>query len=224
MKHLTIRMALTGALTAVCLLFYSAPANAGLTHNCNPYQNIHLDFIGCKQKQKSNGWEGPGVHTHGLLLGYIRGISLTQKQPIFLELGANIVWTHSKDKWGSDDGSYKRTNTFMNVAIPVNASYKFAFSGNDITLIPAFGPNIKFNFYGRSKTTYPNGESDKFKWLKKEGANARIFQFGLNLGLAFNFKLLHVEYTFQPDLTSYVKDGDYKCKTINNQVGIGINF
>lgn len=67
-------------------------------------------------------------------------------------------------------------------------------------------------------------KQEKYNLLKEEEGDAKIFQFGLNLGVGVNIDKFYVGYTFQPDLSPYQKEGGLKIKTINNYVTVGINF
>lgn len=192
---------------------------AGLTKDFNNYQNIHLDFVGTRFHYHKGGSSWMGPTPLGVLLGYQQGISVTKKIPIFVELGANIAVTHEK---GWDGGDVK--HTFLNAAVPLGASYRFSFN-NGISLLPSFGTSYKFNFYARSKYENEDGTSYKIKWIRKEpeGHNARVFEFGLYVGATFNYKMLHVHYIVQPDVSSFIKE-DYKVKTVTQQLGVGVNF
>lgn len=200
-------------------------AAAQLTKSTRGWTRLELSFDAQKLKEKNSSASWEGDKQKGAALGFMKGINITTKLPLFLELGGRLTWNHSKDEWGNTE----RKTTFMNIAVPVNAAYKISFASSPINFVPFFGPNFKFNFYGRTKTTTTNNGKEtetKTKWLSDKDGNpdANIFQFGLNLGLGINIQKFYVGYTFQPDLSPYVKNGDYKMKAINNYISVGINF
>lgn len=202
----------------------TADASAQLTKDTQGWTRVELSFDAQKFKMKNSNTTWEGDKQKGAAIGFMKGINITSKMPLFLDLGARLAWLHSKDEWTQvGNVECSRKTTFMNVAIPVNVAYKLSFASSPISIVPFFGPNFKFNFYGRTKTEIGDKES-KIKWLSDDEYDARIFQFGLNLGVGVNIKSFYVGYTFQPDLSSYVKEGDYKSKTINNLVSVGINF
>ncbi len=212
----------TFAASLVALLF-ATNMQAQLTQDTEGYQRFQLSFDAQRMQGKDDGTKiGDPLKTKGVALGFIKGINLVTTMPLFLELGGNIAWNHNKEKENDEE----EKNTFMYISIPVQAAYKLTFSNSPISIVPFVGPNLKFNFMGKT-TTKDGDEKDKFKWLKDTddgGADAKIFQFGLNLGVGVNINRLYVGYTFQPDFSPYVKDGDWKEKTINNLISLGINF
>ncbi len=220
-------------LAVAVLATFAANASAQLTKDTKGWTRVEVSFDAQKMKLKngSNSSENEGDKTKGAAIAFMKGVNITTKMPLFLELGARLSWTHQKDSWSETfygvSRSYESKTTFMNIAVPVNAAYKFSFASSAINVVPFFGPNFKFNFYGRTKETETvDGKEteNKYKWLSEDGADARIFQFGLNLGVGVNINKFYVGYTFQPDLSSYVKNGDYKLKTINNYISVGVNF
>ncbi|MGN0028361.1 MAG: outer membrane beta-barrel protein [Marinilabiliaceae bacterium] len=198
----------------------TADATAQLTKDTHGWTRVELSFDAQKMKEKNNNASWDGEKQKGASIGFMKGVNITSKMPLFLDLGARLAWLHSKDEFHGGDTK----TTFMNIAVPVNAAYKLSFASSPISIVPFFGPNFKFNFYGRTKTSYDNGEEKKYKWLNSDDGDARIFQFGLNLGVGVNIERFYVGYTFQPDLSSYVKHDGYKLKTINNFISLGVSF
>ncbi len=218
-------------LAVAVLAAFAANASAQLTKDTKGWTRVEVSFDAQKMKVKdgNDSWESDNGKTKGAAIAFMKGVNITSKMPLFLDLGARLSWTHSKDSYSNSVSSSDSKTTFMNIAVPVNVAYKLSFASSPINIVPFFGPNFKFNFYGRTKTTTTMGGKEteaKVKWLsdKDGGYDARIFQFGLNLGVGVNINKFYVGYTFQPDLSSYVKDDDYKLKTINNYVSVGINF
>ncbi len=212
---------ITKFVAVAIMMMFGTNSFAQITRDTQGYQRAEVSFVAENFKYDNNGHSGSIAKPKGFALGYIKGISLTNRIPLFLELGGRLNWTHKKESSGDTDYKY----TFMSVSIPVQAAYKFTFSGNDIAITPFFGPNFRFNFYGRLKTETGDHET-KTKYLSRDNDDpAKIFQFGLNLGCGFNFSRFYLGYTFQPDLSSYIKyDDDNKYKTIYQLVSVGINF
>lgn len=207
----------------------TADATAQLTKDTHGWTRVELSFDAQKMKVKDGNATWDGEKQKGASIGFMKGINITSKMPLFLDLGARLAWLHSKDEWTGTNELGKKVDcskktTFMNIAVPVNAAYKLSFASSPISIVPFFGPNFKFNFYGRTKTSNDDGKEVKTKWLDSDGWDARIFQFGLNLGVGVNIERFYVGYTFQPDIVSYVKHDGNKTKTINNFISLGINF
>lgn len=188
------------------------------------------------------------IKSRGFELGYVQGINLTTRVPIFLELGGKLTWSHSSKAKANNiklivattgpsvtlseytrNGSYEvdAKTTFMSIAIPANIAYKFAFVNSGVTMVPYVGPNFKFNLIGKGKVEFGDEEIKTSFFDKDEmgGSDntARRFQIGLNLGVGVNLsKVLYVGYCFQPDFTHYFDIDD--CKTRSNYITVGINF
>ncbi len=206
-------------LTVALVALFSVNAFAGLTKDTQGWTRLQLSFNAQTFKQ-TEPYENDVVKTHGAALGFMKGINITRRIPLFLDLGANLTWNHTSENVGDGEDKF----TFMNIGIPVNAAYKLSFSSSPINIVPFFGPNLKFNFMGVHKWVPNSGSKEKYNLLKEEEGDANIFQFGLNLGVGVNIDKFYVGYTFQPDLSPYQKDGGWKTKTINNYVTVGINF
>lgn len=217
-------------------------ASAQLTKDFTGWTRVELSFDVRKETYKSGAASiGNDESTKGLALAVMKGISISQKVPLFLDLGGRISWTHSSEDFTYGDvvgsswenrllddevvGASKET--YMNIAIPVNAAYKLSFT--KVSLVPFFGPNFKFNFLAVTKDDYTDADLEK-KYgenkenLLKDDEYHRVFQIGLNLGVGVNLKNFYFGYTFQPDLSSWRKNGDYKTKTKNNYITVGYNF
>ena len=208
-------------LVVAVLASFAVEASAQLKKDLNEWTRIELSFDAQKLKGEDGGSEFEIIDPKGASFAFMKGISLTNKLPIFLDLGGRLSWTHKKDE--SHDGDMKWT--FMNIAVPVNAAYKLAFASSpNVTIVPFFGPNFKFNFYARKKWDGNDGHESKSNLLKEEEGDAKIFQFGLNLGVGVNLRSFYVGYNFQPDLSPFQKEGSYKTKTLQNYVTVGINI
>ncbi len=158
-------------------------------------------------------------HTKGAEISYIKGLNITTRLPLFLELGGQLVVTHSNEKNNGKTEKY----TFANIAIPVNLAYKLAFeNSSNFSILPYVGPNFKLNIIGRYKK-----DDNKISFFDKDDVEhkAHRIQIGLNLGIGVNIAShLYVGYRFQPDFTKYIEDGDNEYKTYANYFTFGINF
>lgn len=205
MKKITLIIAAIAAL-------FSTNANAQLKNDTEGYQRYEASFVA----QKFDWGHDAETKLKGFELGYINGINLTTKLPLFLELGGQLTWTHAND----DIMVGEIKHTFMSLAIPVNAAYKLAFASSEtVTIVPFIGPNFKFNLIGKEKY-----DGEKFSYLSKDDMGddrAKRFQVGMNLGVGVNInKTLYIGYHFQPDFADYL-DG-VKAKT--NYITVGVNF
>ena len=221
-------------LVVAVLASFAVEASAQLKKDLTEWTRIELSFDA--QKFKEESWDYDSKTTlepKGASFAIMKGISLTDKLPIFLDLGGRLSWTHQKLEWHEEDWyegeliNEVDKFTFMNIAVPVNAAYKIAFESTpNVTIVPFFGLNFKFNFFAREKFESDGLESyeKKYNLLKEEEGDAKIFQFGLNLGVGVNLRSFYVGYNFQPDLSPFMKDGSDKLKTLQNYITVGINI
>ena len=210
--------------------------SAQLRNDPEGYTRLQFSFVPGKFSfEMDNALENNiEIKTKGGSIAYIKGISLTDKMPLFLELGGRLTFTHGKDKESYDDFSSEYKVSLMDIAIPCNVAYKFAFDSNDIEIIPFVGPNFKFNIVG----IYKSSETEDGKTYKQKssffneddmkaigGEKSKRFQMGMNLGVGFRFGGVYLGYQIQPDFSAYAKFNDEsyetKCKTFNQHVTLG---
>ncbi len=148
-------------------------------------------------------------------LGYQRGINLTKDRiPLFLQLGAEAVYeTGATDSYIGSPGDQRYH--FMNVAVPVNVSYRFG--KENFSVEPFLGMNFRGNIIGKLKLG-DSGEKDFFDY------DANRFQLGMNVGVGFNINKFYVGYKFTPDFTEYLSGFFSESKSSYHHFSLGFNF
>lgn len=207
-------------LTVAVLSALAISASAQLTNDNSEWARFGLAFDAQKIKVEAGGTTADGQKTKGVAVEFMKGISLTNNMPLFLDLGARLAWTTAKeDRTGGSD-----KYNFLNVAVPVNAAYKLSFANSpNVKIVPSFGPNFKFNILARTTWDPDRGSKVKTNILDDDNGG-KVFQFGLNLGCGFYLHKFYVGYTFQPDLSPLSKMDGVKIKTISNLVSLAINL
>lgn len=159
---------------------------------------------------------------NGFKFGYLHGISLTKKLPLFLEVGGELQYGTQSE---SDDDE-KWTYNLLSLNIPLNLSYKYSFS-NGLYIAPYAGIGFRCFMLGNAK--YTDLDTDRsvsyncFSSDDMDGDTFKRFQvggnFGVNVGYkAFNFNLGYSIYS------PVYNDYGYKFKVNTFTVGIGFNF
>lgn len=222
-------------LAAIALIVASVatPASA-LEKNTEGWSRLQLSFVAGNVKVKPEGIKADGLN--GLALGFSKGISLSKELPIFIEPTAELVWLHQKEETDKGIAVYTDKTNALSLNIPVVGAYKLQFNDN-ISLVPFFGPNFKLHLVDKTKEEVESEWldesewSDESEWLEEsidnlESDEDKRFQFGLSFGVGFNFKMLHVAYRCNPDLSSRWKSSetDDKTKTLYNFITVGFNF
>lgn len=213
------------AAIALIVASVATPASA-LEKNTEGWSRLQLSFVAENVKIKPEGIKADGLN--GLALGFSKGISLSKELPIFIEPTAELVWLHQKEEIDEGIVVYTDKTNALSLNIPVVGAYKLQFNDN-ISLVPFFGPNFKLHLVDKTK------EEVESEWLEEkesididnlESDEDKRFQFGLSFGVGFNFKMLHVAYRCNPDLSSRWKSSetDDKTKTLYNFITVGFNF
>ncbi len=154
---------------------------------------------------------------HGFMVGYTRGINLTHKLPLFLEVGAQMIY---------GGGSKSRLSIKqLRFAIPVNITYRFRINDN-FKLSPYTGFAIDVNAVGRyNYGRYSGSLFDAFEFARYEGSANRVsgtWQIGLNA----NYKkfLFSVEYGLDMSNYASIYDGYWDSKETISQSHVALNI
>ncbi len=126
----------------------------------------------------ANGYIGGGFD-------YAHGFGVTQKFPMYVEVGASIAYV-GKDYGSGWDYGYATIN------VPVNYVYRLALS-DKINLMPYLGLNFKGNIIGsndmssNTQTWYTDYDFKRFQlgWQIGVGLEIKKFYVGLNFGTDF---------------------------------------
>lgn len=188
---------------------------------------------------------------NGLSLGYTAGISLSKKYPMFIEVGARVNYAFKtqdafEEQYGTQitedevDLLYNKhsyTDTYVNLAVPVNFAYKFKV-GKDFAITPYLGVVLKaniialrsYNFeltdaaiddYGMDKADWDLDATDYFskKSVGKDNLWNR-FQIGWNIGAGFDYKKFYFGLSYGTDFMQIAK----RTSTSNYAITLGVNF
>lgn len=213
-----------------CLLGMAATASAQFANSkgsssnseASTWQGLRFSYHPMSFKYDGGG-DSEGLT--GLSFGYTKGIALSSNVPLFLEVGANILWTHKKmdydyDNYAYDGEDYDSAESdvlnMFSVNIPVNFGYKFVIN-DQFSLYPYVGVNFRVNAFG----TYKNeGESYNIFDKKEMGEAFNRFQAGWQIGVAFNFNKFMLAGSYGQDFTEISK----KVKLSMPSITLGYNF
>ena len=117
---------------------------------------------------------------HEFSVGYARSIQIMEDMPYFLEVGANVKYSHAKDNGIKYD--------LLTFRIPVNAVYKLYLSKTkDIALAPYAGVHIR---------AIAAGKEDDWK----------SFQIGWQTGLRFYYNKVYLGVSYSRDFPDKEKN------------------
>ena len=174
-----------------------------------------MGYTGVKAHVDVDGYDDPKYP--GFSVGYLRGISLTQKVPLFLEVGGALQF----NKWSEDYEGATDSETLLGLNIPVSLLYKFNIT-DDFAISPDFGFNFRLNLMGKGKWEY-DGESEDWNLFdddEMDGEAYKRFQVGWHIGVGFDYKFLHLGVDWGTDFNEIAE----KTKLRTTYVTLGWNF
>lgn len=164
MKNLKA-IAIACAMTVSCTAFaqFGSAGNsvngsyAGYNRLGISYDNSHFGY------NKDAGGSDNNVNTNGFGIDYIHGFSLTQKAPVFLEVGINANFNFGSKSFDEEkeyitdeywmSGKETQKTQWINLQVPVNVVYRFNIN-DDFSIAPYLGLNFKLNLVGKVKWDY----------------------------------------------------------------------
>ena len=176
----------------------------------------------------------------GFTLGYLKATNAVENMPIFLEYGANVMYSFGEESethyeeydWWKD----KLSINMISVNVPINLSLKYELN-NNLSVAPYVGANFRFNIASTVKLevegetdgdTYSESydidlldDSDDEAWV----ATGR-FQLGLNYGVGVNYNNIYIGIGQTTDLSNIfdIDDGESTGKFGFTTISVGINF
>ena len=185
------------------------------TVNTDGYNRVYVGYSGVKGKIDIDGADD--MKFPGFSVGYLRGIGLTQKVPLYLEVGGEIDFNrYSESEEGLD---YKET--LLGLKIPVSLVYRLNINEN-FSISPLFGFDFRLNLMGKGKYEY-DGESEDWNLFdddEMDGEAYKRFQAGWHIGVGFDYRALH----FGVDYGTSFNEITEKVKLATTSVTVGYNF
>ena len=185
------------------------------TVNTDGYNRVYVGYSGVKGKIDIDGADD--MKFPGFSVGYLRGVGLTQKVPLYLEVGGEIDFNrYSESEEGLD---YKET--LLGLKIPVSLVYRLNINEN-FSISPLFGFDFRLNLMGKGKYEY-DGESEDWNLFdddEMDGEAYKRFQAGWHIGVGFDYKALH----FGVDYGTSFNEITEKVKLATTSVTVGYNF
>ncbi len=218
----------------VCLLGMATTASAQFANS-----------RGSVSSSDMSGWSGLRVSYHpmsftdgddsedltGLSIGYTKGFAVSQSTPLFLEAGANLLWSsknfseHFEDEYDYyyDDISVKLN--MISVNVPINFGYKYALN-EGVSIYPYVGVNFRFNVSGKIKVELDD-ESESCDVFSKDdmddfemGDAWKRFNAGWQIGVACHINKFMIAASYGKDFTEIAK----KVKVVMPSLTVGLNF
>ena len=168
---------------------------------------------------------------NGLSLNWSQARLMTDQLPVYLQYGAGVQFTWKTDTSSDDyyDMKVKNTTTFLTVKVPVNVLYNFAIPNTNLSVMPYVGLNAQIHVLGQSKTTTTyedDKETSKMSYFSKDDMEDPYNRFvlGWQIGAMVSYEKYFVGIGYNGPVTSLYKNGDFKIKTSQVNISLGIKF
>lgn len=177
---------------------------------------------------------------NGITVGYLHASNLVRNVPLYLEYGANFMYSFGKDEYSEDDyyDEYTliRKANMYSVNVPVNLALRLSFNNDKVAITPYLGLNFRVNVAGNVKYE-EEYDGDSESWTNKlfDSSNDdeamgdyafKRFQVGLNLGVGLTFNSFYIGVGYVTDFSKIANydDDDYVGKLGVTTLSLGIAF
>lgn len=214
-----------------------------IVKDCNSYSRLELGYLGTNFRTKysdnyfdylfedydEDDCDNLFDDLKGFTVGYTRGISLSPKIPIFLEVGPQVNFGTYKET-EADDELEKLTHRYnlLTLAVPVTFTGKLSFN-NGCYIAPYLGIHFDVNLLYNVKDKYSysyrgdSGSETDTENLFEEDSYKR-FQMGFQSGVNFGYKKINLGIGYRGNFMPIYKEGGIKIKTGGLVVALGYNF
>lgn len=204
------------------------------------YHRAYMEYnpmqVTCDVGGGSNGGgiAGYELNMHGLTWGYLYGMSVSDKLPLFVELGGQLSYAFDKytDEYGRDD--YSRTHHFLSMGLPVNFTYRLQSAGSDWAVSPFVGLVGRLNLLALENQTYEGhggGYWDNGSYKQESTSNMmsrhqmgefawKRFSLGWSAGINIEYNHFVIGLRYGADIT----DLAYKTELKQWGLSLGAKF
>jgi hypothetical protein len=202
------------------------------------YDRFYVGYNPVKIKWEDNQSQNEDVcpFKNGITVGYLHASNIVKNFPLYLEYGANFMYSFGKDKTssGSQKTTYKTNMYSLNV--PVSLALRLSFNNDKVAMTPYLGLNFRLNIAGNIKKEVSNrGDSETetsklFDSSDNEHAMGdrafKRFQTGFNFGVGFTFNSVYLGVGHVVDFSKIAEyeEGDYVGKLGVTTISLGIAF
>ena len=206
------------------------------------YNRFYIGYNPTKIKweEDQSYWEDVLPFKHGVTVGYLHASNIVKNVPLYLEYGANFMYSFGKDEYSEDDyyDEYTliRKANMYSVNVPVNLALRLSFNNDKVAITPYLGLNFRVNVAGNVKYE-EEYDGDSESWTNKlfdssnddeamGDAAFKRFQVGLNLGVGLTFNSFYIGVGYVTDFSKIANydDDDYVGKLGVTTLSLGIAF
>ena len=163
-------------------------------------------------------WDAPSTTLHGFQAGYVRGIHLSKKWPMYIEAGANLQFNRRT----VEEAVYTPTRgfiyseypiTMLRLNIPVSFTWRFHVGNKkQLAIAPYAGLNFGINL------VYKQDGDNMFEDGILPGYSANRFQMGMVEGVNFTYKCWNAGIGYIYDFMA-LDEFDTPSSSVTNYTG-----
>lgn len=200
----------------------SGGTGVSLSNDCSNYNRFSFGYMGTNFHDSEDS--DYDYTLKGFTMSYVRGINLTNKLPLFLEVGGELNYGTWHD---SDDEDEFRDNK-LSLAVPVNLTYKLGFN-NGMYIAPYAGIHLDLGLVFNAKEKeyddyYDETETYTYSYYSEKDMGFNRFQVGYQIGANIGYKAFHFGVGYRGDFTPIYKEHNYKITTGGPVITMGYNF
>ena len=190
------------------------------------WNRLYISYLPSKLKLDVNGADD--LKMKGFSIGYMRGISVTNKLPLYVEVGAAFQYRADKEDVEYSGYSLKEKINVMSLNVPFHLLYRFNVT-DDFSIEPFFGFDFRLNLAGKYKLEADGGgmsASEDYSLFDDDdmyelGMDAcKRFQAGWHVGVNLSYKPVYFSVHYGKDFNE-VND---RMKVATTTVSLGYNF
>ena len=211
-----------GLSTSVFAQFTNSSSATNSTTSTSGWNRVFIEYNPSKIATDIDGADD--LDFKGFSIGYMRGISVTQTLPLYVEAGVAFQYRTYKEDIEDSYYDYTEKINTASLNIPVHLLYRFNVT-NDFAIEPFVGLDFRFNISGKYKIE-ADGESEDLNLFDKDdmdqiGLDAfKRFQAGWHIGVNLNYKPVYFGVHYGKDFNE-IHD---HMKVATTHITLGFNF
>lgn len=191
------------------------------------WNRLYVSYNPSKLKTDIRGADD--LDMKGFTLGYLRGFSVTQKLPLYIEAGVAFQYRAYSEDYNDYGYDVTEKMNAMSLNIPVHLLYRFNVT-DDFSIEPFFGFDFRFNLSGKYKieSGYGGVQTDsEYNLFDKDEMNDALgidafkrFQAGWHIGVNLSYKPVYFGVHYGKDFNE-IND---HVKVATTYITLGYNF
>lgn len=173
---------------------------------------------------------------NGVTVGYLHASNIVKNVPLYLEYGANFMYSFGKEEEKEDGLRYALKANMYSLNVPVSLALRLSFNNDKVAITPYLGLNFRINVAGNIKQELSyegDNETETYRLFDssdKDNAMGDLafkrFQAGFNFGVGFTFNSVYLGVGHVVDFSKIADyDDDYYVGKLGvTTISLGLAF